>query len=378
MAAAGAQRKLDTSLNSQATKLLIQQFSRKVVGQAKAVQTMVDILENYRAGFGDTTRPIGNALFLGPTGTGKTHVVEMLAESLFGKKEACIRIDCAEYQHSHEIAKIVGSPPGYLGHRETSAALTQKRLNQYHTAEHPLTILLFDEIEKASDALWSLLLGILDKASLTLGDNTVVDFSKTIIVMTSNLGAREMAKKDIGYGAPSEEYAAAVLEQKAMSAVKAKFTPEFLNRLHHVVMFETLTEAQIEQILEIELAALSERIFKSTFNRGITSPSDVHMFNVVVSPKAKRTLIEQGYDKAYGARHLKRAIDKMIERPLAKLYNSEQINDGDIIVVDDAGTGEFNFYSHPSVMARPLEPVPQHTCTMRCYNSDGIRICEKK
>ena len=128
MAAAGAQRKLDTSLNSQATKLLIQQFSHKVVGQAKAVQTMVDILENYRAGFGDPTRPVGNALFLGPTGTGKTHVVEMLAESLFGKKEACIRIDCAEYQHSHEIAKIVGSPPGYLGHRETSAALTQKRL----------------------------------------------------------------------------------------------------------------------------------------------------------------------------------------------------------------------------------------------------------
>src|SRR5271157_5331109 len=193
MAAAGAQRKLDPSLNSNATKLLLQQFSRKVVGQAKAVQTLVDIIENYKAGFGDTTRPVGNALFLGPTGSGKTHVCEVFAESLFGKREALIRIDCAEYQHSHEIAKIVGSPPGYLGHRETSAALTQKRLDQYHTTENPLSIVLFDEIEKASDALWSLLLGILDKASLTLGDNTVVNFSKTIIIMTSNLGAREMA-----------------------------------------------------------------------------------------------------------------------------------------------------------------------------------------
>lgn len=378
MTAAGTKRALDTNLRGNKTKLLVQQLSHKFVGQEKAVQTMVNIYESYQAGFIEAGKPIGNALFLGPTGCGKTHLCEMFAEAIWGNKNAVLRIDCSEYQHSHEIAKIVGSPSGYLGHRETPALLNQKRLDQYHTDANKFSIILLDEIEKASDALWILFLGILDKASLTLGTNEVVDFSKTIIVMTSNLGAREMAKKDIGYGAPSEEYAAAVLEQKAMSAVKAKFTPEFLNRLHHVVMFETLTEAQIEQILEIELAALSERIFKSTFNRGITSPSDVHMFSVMVSPKAKRTLIEQGYDKAYGARELKRIIDKMIERPLAKLYNSEQINDGDIIVVDDAGTGEFDFYSHPSVMARPLEPVPEHTCTMRCYNSDGIRICEKK
>src|ERR1017187_6452313 len=192
---AGTQRKLDPSVNSQDTKLLIQQFSRKVVGQSAATQVLTDILESFRAGFGDTTRPVGNALFLGPTGTGKTHVVETFAEALFGTKEACLRIDCAEFQHSHEIAKLLGSPPGYLGHRETHPMFTQERLDKYHKDSLKLSIVLFDEIEKASDAVWNLMLGILDKASLTLGTNAVVNFSKTIIVMTSNLGAREMSEK---------------------------------------------------------------------------------------------------------------------------------------------------------------------------------------
>src|SRR5665213_140567 len=221
---AGTQRKLDPNQPSLLSKLLVQQFSRKVIGQDKATQTLVDILENHRAGFLDKTRPIGNALFLGPTGTGKTHVVEAFAESLFGTKRACIRIDCAEFQHSHEIAKLLGSPPGYLGHRETHPALTQEALDQFHTSDLKFSVLLFDEIEKASDALWSLLLGILDKATLTLGDNRKVDFSNTIIIMTSNLGAREMSKKDIGFGGMDEEQDQVRLEQIALSAAKSKFT----------------------------------------------------------------------------------------------------------------------------------------------------------
>jgi ATP-dependent Clp protease ATP-binding subunit ClpA len=345
---AGTQRKLDPSVNSKETKLLLQQFSRKVVGQSAATQVLTDILENFRAGFCDPTRPVGNVLFLGPTGTGKTHVCETLAEALFGTRDACLRIDCAEFQHSHEIAKLLGSPPGYLGHRETSPTFTQERLDKHHKDSLKFSIVLFDEIEKASDAVWNLMLGILDKASLTLGDNRVVNFSKTLIVMTSNVGAREMVRKDIGYGASSEELASAVLEQKAKSAAKAKFSPEFMNRLQHIVMFETLTETQIEAIVEMELKAMEERILNSIVLRVAASPNDAILFYVAVSPKAKKTLATQGYDPAYGARHLKRAIDKMIQRPLAKLYNSGQIQDKDTVVVDDPGTGEFVFYAHPS------------------------------
>ena len=165
---------------------------RKIVGQDAAVEKVAELYQMFLAGLNAPGRPVGNLLFLGPTGSGKTRVVEAMAEALFGDPHACIKIDCAEFQHSHEIAKLVGSPPGYLGHRETHPVLTQEALNQWHTEKLKLSILLFDEIEKASDALWQLLLGILDKATLTLGDNRRVDLSQCVIVMTSNLGAAEM------------------------------------------------------------------------------------------------------------------------------------------------------------------------------------------
>src|ERR1041384_6268502 len=165
---------------------------RKIVGQDDAIEKVTEIYQMFLAGLNAPGRPVGNLLFLGPTGSGKTRVVEAVAESLFGDPRAIIKIDCAEFQHSHEIAKLIGSPPGYLGHRETHPLLTQEALNQWHTEKLKLSILLFDEIEKASDALWQLLLGILDKATLTLGDNRRVDLSQCIIIMTSNLGASEM------------------------------------------------------------------------------------------------------------------------------------------------------------------------------------------
>src|SRR5690242_14027414 len=174
---------------------------RKIVGQDPAVEKVAEIYQMFLAGLNPPGRPVGNLLFLGPTGSGKTRVVESVAESLFGDAHACIKIDCAEFQHSHEIAKLIGSPPGYLGHRETHPLLTQEALNQWHTEKLKLSILLFDEIEKASDALWQLLLGILDKATLTLGDNRRVDLSQCIIIMTSNLGAAEMGGlMDGGFG----------------------------------------------------------------------------------------------------------------------------------------------------------------------------------
>src|ERR1700722_14678039 len=183
---------LDPSRRSNDARDFETALRRKIVGQDQAIEKAAEIYQMFLAGLNAPGRPVGNLLFLGPTGSGKTRVVEAVAESLFGDARACIKIDCAEFQHSHEIAKLIGSPPGYLGHRETHPLLTQEALNQWHTEKLKLSLLLFDEIEKASDALWQLLLGILDKATLTLGDNRRVDLSQCLIVMTSNLGAHEM------------------------------------------------------------------------------------------------------------------------------------------------------------------------------------------
>src|SRR6188474_2097826 len=179
---------LDPEMRSTEVLDFERQLLSKIVGQDRAVRRIVNMYQIYLAGMAMPGRPIGNLLFLGPTGSGKTRVVEASAEILFGSPRAYIKIDCAEFQHSHEIAKLVGSPPGYLGHRETPPVLTQFALDQFHNENIQLSFVLFDEIEKASDALWQLLLGILDKATLTLGDNQRVNFSKTVIMMTSNLG----------------------------------------------------------------------------------------------------------------------------------------------------------------------------------------------
>src|SRR2546429_1245051 len=166
----------------------------KIVGQEEGVHALVDLYQVFRAGLNSPGRPVGNLLFLGPTGSGKTRIVEAAAEILFGEARAVIKIDCAEFQHSHEIAKLIGSPPGYLGHRETHPLITQETLSAGHTDKLKLSFLLFDEIEKASDALWQLLLGMLDKATLTLGDNRRVDLSQTVIFLTSNLGGGEITE----------------------------------------------------------------------------------------------------------------------------------------------------------------------------------------
>src|SRR6516164_2528529 len=188
---------------------------KRVVGQDEAIQQIIEIYQTHLAGMCSAGRPIGNLLFLGPTGSGKTRLVEATAESLVGDSRALIKIDCAEFQHSHEIAKLIGSPPGYLGHRETHPLLSQEVLNQYHTEKMKLSFVLFDEIEKASDALWNLLLGILDKATLTLGDNRRVDFSKALIFMTSNLGATEMN----GILAPKLGFAASEAERRQAAGI---------------------------------------------------------------------------------------------------------------------------------------------------------------
>jgi ATP-dependent Clp protease ATP-binding subunit ClpB len=313
---------------------------RKIVGQDAAIEKVVEIYQMFLAGLNPPGRPVGNLLFLGPTGSGKTRVVEAMSEALFGDARACIKIDCAEFQHSHEIAKLIGSPPGYLGHRETHPLLTQEALNQWHTDRLKLSILLFDEIEKASDALWQLLLGILDKATLTLGDNRRVDLSQCIIIMTSNLGAGEMSNLvDGGFGfAPTVAQIDSRLDEKisrtAVEAARRKFTPEFMNRIDKVVVFKTLRSEHLQQILEIELGMVQQRIL-------MASAANQFVFNC--TPRVKTFLLDEGTDPKYGARHLKRAIERHLVFPLANLVATGQVKLGDFIRVDLNGDNSLTF-----------------------------------
>ena len=330
----GLNTALDPSRRSSDAQDFEAALRRKIVGQDPAIEKVVEIYQMYLAGLNAPGRPVGNLLFLGPTGSGKTRVVEAMAEALFGDPRAVIKIDCAEFQHSHEIAKLIGSPPGYLGHRETHPLLTQEALNQWHTEKLKLTLLLFDEIEKASDALWQLLLGILDKATLTLGDNRRVDLSQCLIVMTSNLGAGEMndiLSGGLGFGKPKkmEQVMDARVDEKitrsAQEAARRKFSPEFMNRIDKIVVFKTLKPEHLEHILEIELGMVQQRILQATGN---------HQFVFSCTAPVKSFLLSEGTDFKYGARHLKRAIEKNIVFPLANLVATGQIKLGDFVRID--------------------------------------------
>jgi len=304
---------------------------RLIVGQDEAIQQIVNIFQMYLTGMSPPGRPAGVLLFLGPTGSGKTRIVEATAELLLGSGRAVIKIDCSEFQHSHEIAKLIGSPPGYLGHRETHPLLSQEVLNQYHTEKLKLSFVLFDEIEKASDALWNLLLGILDKATLTLGDNRRVDFSRAMIFMTSNVGAAEMSalvSPRLGFqravGTPADGRLAGRISQAGLEAVRRKFTPEFVNRLDKIVVFRPLGESELRQILDIELRMVQRRIFQSS--------SQPFVFTLTAA--AKDFVLAEGVDLKYGARHLKRAIERLLVQPLSNLIATEQIAGGDLIRVE--------------------------------------------
>jgi ATP-dependent Clp protease ATP-binding subunit ClpB len=327
---------LDPDLKSPRAKEFEDKLSAQIVGQERAVRRMSGLFQIYLAGMNNPARPIGTLLFLGPTGSGKTRVVEAAAEVLFGDPLSVVKIDCAEFQHSHEIAKLIGSPPGYLGHRETSPMLTQENLDKAHTDETKLTFVLFDEIEKASDALWQLLLGILDKATLTLGDNRRVDFSKAVVIMTSNLGAREMSEMisgGIGF-APSKGQRVQEeneIDQKiyrtASEAAKRKFSPEFMNRIDKVVVFRSLKEHHLRKILEIELKQVQNRITESAGTKFVFECTD----------EAKEFLLSEGIDLKYGARHLKRAIERFLVYPLSNLVATEQVETGDLVTIDYDG-----------------------------------------
>ncbi len=338
---------LDPDLKSPRAKDFEDRLMGQIVGQERAVRRMSGLFQIYLAGMNNPTRPLGTLLFLGPTGSGKTRVVEAASEVLFGDTNTVVKIDCAEFQHSHEIAKLIGSPPGYLGHRETSPMLTQENLDKAHTEDTKLTFVLFDEIEKASDALWQLLLGILDKATLTLGDNRRVDFSRTVVIMTSNLGAREMSEMisgGIGFAptktgkSPDDNEIDTKIYRTALEAAKRKFSPEFMNRIDKVVVFRSLKEHHLREILSIELRSVQNRITESAGTK----------FAFECTEGAREFLLREGIDLKYGARHLKRSIERFLVYPLSNLVATEQVATGDLVTVDFDDNDEKLIFSKQS------------------------------
>src|SRR5437588_3308325 len=327
---ASQRRSLDPTLRSIESQEFENSLREKIVGQEEGIRALVDLYQVFCAGMCPSGRPVGNLLFLGPTGSGKTRIVEAAAEILFGDARAVIKVDCAEFQHSHEIAKLIGSPPGYLGHRETHPLITQEALGASHTEKLKLSFLLFDEIEKASDALWQLLLGMLDKATLTLGDNRRVDLSQTVIFLTSNLGGgeiTELMQGGMGFVQPMDIPAAGLdekVERTAVEAARRKFSPEFMNRLDKVVVFHPLRREQLERVLEIELGQVQQRVLETAKGQ----------FLFRVTDAGRDFLLQEGTDQRYGARHLKRSIERHVVYPLANLLATEQVHLGDLVCID--------------------------------------------
>jgi ATP-dependent Clp protease ATP-binding subunit ClpA len=349
---------LDSTLRSSQAVEFEKTLRTKIVRQEEAIQAVVDLYQVFCAGLNSPGRPVGSLLFLGPTGSGKTRVVEAAAEILFGDPRALIKVDCGEFQHSHEISKLIGSPPGYLGHRETHPLITQEELTKSHTEKLKLSFLLFDEIEKASDALWQLLLGMLDKATLTLGDNRRVDLSQTVIFLTSNLGAAQISELmhgGIGFIQPEDKPMTTLdekVERTAVEAARRKFSPEFMNRLDKIVVFHTLNRRHLAEVLQIELGQVQQRVLETQNGQ----------FLFRVTEAGREFLLREGTDQRYGARHLKRAIERHVVFPLANLLATDQVKTGDMLSIDwDARVGRLVFWKEgaaPRSTASQPQPVP--------------------
>jgi ATP-dependent Clp protease ATP-binding subunit ClpA len=302
-------------------------LAERIIGQPDSLDAIVPYVQMYQAGLAPDGRPAGVFLLLGPTGTGKTRTVEALAEVLHGSPKNVLRIDCGEYQMEHEVAKLIGAPPGYLGHRETQPVLTQMKLNQVMSDRANIAIVLFDEVEKAAPSLTRLLLGILDKGTLRLGDNTTVQFERTLIFLTSNLGAREMAREirpTFGFEAMSPG-GADRLEEVAIAAVKRKFPPEFINRIDLMLTYRPLNAEAMEKILDIQLQELANHIARRLGDR---------RFYLQIPRRARRFLLEQGTSAQYGARELKRTIHRHLMHPLAGLVADGAVPPGAIVKCD--------------------------------------------
>ena len=315
---------------------LLRQLTDRVVGQSPALAQIVPYVRMHQAGRAPEGRPAGVFLLLGPTGTGKTRTVEVLAEALHGSEKNILRVDCGEFQMEHEVAKLIGAPPGYLGHRETTPMLTQQKLGAVASDGCDLSLVLFDEIEKAASSMTRLLLGVLDKAALRLGDNTTVNFERTLIFLTSNLGAREMQKEllpDFGFQAavphtPSTD--AQKLQHIGTGAVRRNFPPEFINRLDAVLTYQPLDQAALALIVDQQITVLEKHIRARLGERA---------FELEVSDAARAYLLQQGTSREYGARELKRTILRQLTQPLAVLVADGKVEAGALVAIALAQDG---------------------------------------
>lgn len=330
--------KADPEKLSDAALALREGLLKRIVGQDRAVGQFVQAFEIFHSGLNEPGRPLAVLLFLGPSGVGKTRIVEAACEILFGSAKAMLKVDCGEFQRSHETAKLIGSPPGYVGHRETHPIITQESLAAHHTDKLKISFVLFDEIEKASEALHQLLLGVLDKGTLTLGDNRKVDLSKTVIVMTSNLGSKGIAKlmagNDFGFHPAGDSHEALDKEiyEVSMAEVKKFFAPEFIARLDRTIIFRPLSKESLRAILEIELRNLQSLIFDK-------------QIVLDVSERAKEFLLLESDDAREGARHIKKSIRRFITAKLASLVATHQAEPMDRVLVDmEEGSEELSFY----------------------------------
>lgn len=316
---------------------LAQQLANRLVGQSHAIAEIVPYVQMYRAGMGPEGRPAGVFLLLGPTGTGKTRTVEALADALHGNEKNLVRVDCGEFQMEHEIAKLIGAPPGYLGHRETPPMLTQQKLGAVTSEGSHLALVLFDEIEKAAPSMTRLLLGVLDKAVLRLGDNTSVNFERTLIFLTSNLGASAMRKEvlpDFGFGTAAPSSGDATLRKLSnigLGAVKRKFAPEFVNRIDAVITYQPLDRDALEAILDQQITALERHIANRLEDRAFTLELD---------PSARSFLLEKGTSREYGARELKRVILRKLTQPLAAMVEAGLIPPDSVVQARHQGGAE--------------------------------------
>jgi CheY-like chemotaxis protein len=312
---------------------LISLLSQKVVGQSSATRAIVPYVYMYQSGLAPEGRPAGVFLLLGPTGTGKTKTVEAIAELLHGSEKKIVKIDCGEFQMEHEMAKLMGAPPGYLGHRETVPLLTQQRLAEATSDQSDLALVLFDEIEKAAPSMTNLLLGILDKGVLRLGDNTTVNFEKTLVFFTSNLGAREMLREinpEIGFQSATRRPRADLqikIESIALGAVRKRFSPEFVNRIDAVVTYQPLDAESMETILDHDIR---------TLQRHVNSRLGDNCFTIEVLPEARGFLLARGVSEKYGARELKRVIHRQLTQPLATMVTRREINPNALVQVSIA------------------------------------------
>lgn len=314
---------------------LVARISDLLIGQPEAIETIIPYVQMHQAGLSPEGRPVGVVLLLGPTGTGKTRTVEALAEVLHGSSKNLLKVDCGEFQMEHEVAKLIGAPPGYLGHRETQPMLNQAKINSVASEQSDISLILFDEIEKAAASMSRLLLGILDKATLRLGDNTTVNFERSLIFLTSNLGAKTIQranKPDFGYEAmlpPRPMADSSKIQNIGLAAVRQKFSPEFVNRIDSVITYKPLDREACNVILDQILA---------NFGRLIQSRLGMRAFRLQCTAAGRKMLLDNGTSLEFGARELKRTVQRNFIQPVAALVSQGEIPPGSAVILDAKGS----------------------------------------